>query len=66
MKPPQEHIDHALAVEKTVRPHEMSRYLEYLNNKPMSKRTTDQQLRDGCILTMLFEDHRYDQHNTRR
>ncbi len=50
MRPPQEHIDAALEVERQVPPERRELYLECLG-KPMSERSTDQELRDGCILT---------------
>lgn len=49
MRPPQDHIDEALRIESEVTNSYL--YLECLNGLPMSKRTTDQELRDGCILT---------------
>ncbi len=54
MKTPQKDIDWALSVEKNLKPEHRAKYLEYLNNKPMSLRKTDQEIRDGCILTGLF------------
>ncbi len=50
-RPPQEHIDAALQIEKDVKADERDLYMECMNNKPMSKRETDQELHDGCILT---------------
>lgn len=47
----QKDIDLALEIEQSVRPEEMDLYLECMNNKPMSKRVTRIELRDGCILT---------------
>ena len=55
MRPPQEHIERALRVECSIEPDEKSNYLEIMNQLPMSQRTTDQQLHDGCILTGIFE-----------
>jgi hypothetical protein len=52
--PPQQDIDWALSVEKSLKPSEKSIYLEYLDNKPMSVRKSARELRDGCILTGLF------------
>ena len=54
LRPPQADIDFALEVEKSVKPEEQELYLKCLG-KPMSERTTPQELRDGCILTnMVF------------
>jgi hypothetical protein len=50
MRPPEEHIQAALDVEKNAT-EEWDLYLECLNGKPMSQRITDQELRDGCVLT---------------
>ena len=52
--PPQADIDAALKIEKSVKPSERERYLEYMNNVPMSARKTPRELRDGCILSQLF------------
>ena len=54
MKTSQTDIDWALSVEKNLKPEHRNRYMEYLNNKPMSTRKTDIEIRDGCILTGLF------------
>lgn len=54
MRPPQEHIDEALEVERNVSDSDRELYLECLNQKPMSQRTTDRELRDGCILTGVY------------
>jgi hypothetical protein len=54
MKTPQADIDWALRVEKSVTDANREVYLDYLNQKPMSERTADQEVRDGCILTGLF------------
>ena len=51
MRPLDEDIWAALEVEESVGEGEMDLYLECLNEMPMSKRLTDQELRDGCILT---------------
>lgn len=48
---PEEDINKALAIERGVPAQYWDLYLECLNDKPMSKRTTDTELRDGCILT---------------
>jgi hypothetical protein len=53
-RPPKNDIDWAISVEKSIKPDEMATYLEYMNNKKMSQRTSNQELRDGCILTGLF------------
>ncbi len=52
--PPQADIDAALQIEKSVKKNEMDLYLEYMNNLPMSSRKTPRELRDGCILSQLF------------
>lgn len=51
LRPPQEHIDAAIAVENSVQPDELTLYLECMNGVPMSSRETPRDLRDGCILT---------------
>jgi len=51
MRPPQQDIDLALQIEREVQERDWSRYLECLNDLPMSQRKSDQELRDGCILT---------------
>lgn len=51
LRPPQEDIDTALKIESEVSDENMKLYLECLNNKPMSERSEDRELRDGCILT---------------
>ncbi len=51
LRPPQKDIDLALSIEKEVKPEEMADYLDCMNDKPMSKRVTNRELRDGCILT---------------
>lgn len=51
MQPEREHIEAALQIERNVPKHLQALYMECMNNLPMSKRTTDQELRDGCILT---------------
>lgn len=51
MRPPQADIDEALRIEVEVPAGAQVLYLECLNGVPMSKRITDQELRDGCILT---------------
>lgn len=56
--PPQADIDSALQIEKSVQSNETSLYLEYLNNFPMSERKTPRELRDGCILSHLFNRSR--------
>lgn len=55
LRPPQEHIDLALAIEaRARRDNDLSRYLECMSGVPMSERHSDQDLRDGCILTHRF------------
>jgi hypothetical protein len=54
MRPPQEHIDAALEAERNVPNSDQKLYLECMNQKPMSQRTTDRELRDGCILTGVY------------
>lgn len=61
-KPPQEHIDIALAVEKNLNPESMQLYLEYLNGKSMSFRVANpdkdfRNVRDGCILAGAYMNH---------
>lgn len=51
MRPPEEDIQAALEVERSVGEEELDLYLSCLNELPMSQRVTDQELRDGCILT---------------
>ena len=51
MKPPQEDIDLALQIEAEARNRDWDFYLECMNGKPMSERTTDVDLYNGCILT---------------
>lgn len=51
MRPLEDDIRAALEVEESVGAEEMDLYLECLNELPMSRRATDQELRDGCILT---------------
>ncbi len=51
---PKEDIEYALTIERNVKKSDKSLYLECLNHIPMSKRTTPQELRDGCILTGIF------------
>lgn len=51
IRPPQADIDAALEVEASVTDETRDLYLECLSNKPMTARKTDQELRDGCILT---------------
>lgn len=56
LRPPEKDIYIALLIEKDVPQHLQSLYLECMNNKPMSSRKTDTQLRDGCILSHLYLD----------
>ena len=58
LQPPQADIEAALKIEKSVKPSERDRYLEYMNNVPMSDRKTARELRDGCILSQLFNRFR--------
>lgn len=58
LQPPQSDIDAALKIEKSVKQNERERYLEYMNNVPMSDRKTARELRDGCILSQLFNRFR--------
>jgi hypothetical protein len=58
LQPSQADIDAALKIEKSVKPSERERYLEYMNNVPMSDRKTPRELRDGCILSQLFNRFR--------
>ena len=58
LQPPQADIDAALKIEKSVKQNERDRYLEFMNNVPMSARTTPRELRDGCILSQLFNRFR--------
>ena len=53
-RPPQSHINAALRVERGVSEAEQDLYNECMNGKPMSQRKTDQELRDGCILTGVY------------
>ncbi len=59
MRPPQEHIDIALAIENNLREEDKSLYLEWLNGIPMSTRVANpddnfRNIRDGCILTGAY------------
>ena len=58
LQPSQADIDAALKIEKSVKPSERDRYLEFMNNVPMSDRKTARELRDGCILSQLFNRFR--------
>lgn len=51
MKPSEEDIEKAREIEKTLGVQYSKLYNNCLNNKPMSKRVSDLDLRDGCILT---------------
>lgn len=63
IRPPQKHIDRALRVEESIKSYERDNYLKIMNHLPMSQRTRDQELHDGCILTGIFETaHRGGQH----
>ncbi len=48
---PDEDIATALRIESEVPAELKSFYLHCMNDKPMSQRETEQELRDGCILT---------------
>lgn len=50
-RPDQDHIDLALSIEAGVTDDQRALYMECMNDLPMSERTTNQELRDGCILT---------------
>jgi len=50
-RPPQEDIDSALQIERGVTDDLQALYLKCLHDLPMSKRTTNQELHDGCVLT---------------
>jgi len=54
MNTPKDHIESAFAVERSVLSKNLDLYMECMNNKPMSKRVTDQEIRDGCILTGVY------------
>ena len=41
----------ALEIESGVSDEDWPFYMECMNRKPMSERKTDQEIRDGCILT---------------
>ena len=58
LQPSQADIDAALQIEKSVKQNERERYLEFMNNLPMSDRKTSRELRDGCILSQLFNRFR--------
>ena len=58
LQPPQSDIDAALRIEKSVKQNERELYLQYMNNVPMSDRKTPRELRDGCILSQLFNRFR--------
>jgi len=58
LQPSQADIDAALKIEKSVKQNERERYLEFMNNVPMSDRKTSRELRDGCILSQLFNRFR--------
>ena len=51
MKTPTDHINDALAVEQTVPKEEIALYMDCMNGVPMSMRQTEQEIRDGCIMT---------------
>lgn len=51
---PQKDIDRALSIEKAVTAAQMPTYLEWMDGKPMSERTSGWDIRDGCILTGLY------------
>jgi len=50
MRPPPEDIESALRIETEALGRDWENYMDWLNNKPMSHRFTDRELRDGCIL----------------
>lgn len=57
LQPPQADIEAAIQIEKRVRQTDRELYLEFMNNFPMSDRKTARELRDGCILSQLFNRH---------
>lgn len=54
MPTPQKDINAALDIEMAVPKEKWPLYLEYMNDKPMSKRSAPQEIRDGCILSHLY------------
>lgn len=61
---PQADIDRALSVERSVTAQEMPLYLDCMNGRPLSQRVSNpspnedrpgRDVRDGCILTGVFE-----------
>ena len=54
MTTPQKDIDWALSIEKGLQDNELTLYLEIMNGLRMSKRKTEKEIRDGCILTGMF------------
>lgn len=56
IKIPQEHIDWALSVEQQAKQKDLwNSYMECMNNKAMSERVEYQEVRDGCILSGVFQ-----------
>jgi hypothetical protein len=59
---PQEDIDRCLAIEESVKPHEMAKYLDVMNGVSMAERVLTprpldcegRDVRDGCILVGVF------------
>ena len=56
IKTPEEDIQRALRIEEDVPDDKYDLYMECLNNKPMSQRKSDEEIRSGCILTGIYED----------
>ena len=54
---PQKDIDAALQIERDVPDDKRGLYLIYMNGKPMSERTEPQEVRDGCILSHLYNNY---------
>lgn len=55
LRPPQGDIDLALGVERELLSLPLAdNYREFIKGHLMTDRTTDQELRDGCILVHLF------------
>ena len=51
---PQEDIEYARWVESKAQQYDINLYMKCMNNLPMSERKTNQEIRDGCILTGVF------------
>ena len=58
IRPSQEDINFALNREWEVSQEDWELYMEYMNDKPMTSRTEDRELRDGCILSGLYHTRR--------